>query len=282
MTLSVARAWNVLASFSVTREVLPSVSYSAGLVGLGMAGGASDSDGKVAIPFAGWSVQQSWLAWASAVALVLGLVLLGLRSTRLKGVERERDSAVDRAESAEAMARTARTAARRLSEIELHLMAEELRHFSSERTSLMIKTADGFVLAARWSANPTFNSQTRHAYPEGQGCLWRAWEKGQEVCTDLPDPRVNLETWVESQARWAIPADVATSMTMKSRTYAAFRIDSSSRGEGALGVIVFESEQVAGEDRDARLTLGQLQTAVKGKQGQRLRGLLEQLRQIGD
>jgi hypothetical protein len=169
--------------------------------------------------------------------------------------------------SAKELANRAQTAEAGLLQVmrgELVRLQEEAGYLSNERVSLFRCEGDCFVLVARRSLRPAFDeSLGREAYPLGQGCLGRAWDEATAEEPGLPEPGPDSgpprRGWLKEQDRlWRVPQATATSFTMRSQSYAAFRIQP---GERALGVIVFES------------TLSSVQASVSG--GARLLGVAE-------
>jgi len=257
--------------WSFIRDLWAELVAAFGTAGLGLAGGAVES-GKVAIPF-GFQISQPHLAWASTGVLLVGVIGVIWRRQRMVVLKREFE------ESSSRLRRT-ESAVSAFTRQELHFLSAKLGHSSSERISLFCKTDDAFMLIGRHSANPTYNSQPMQSYPTTEGCLGQAWREGTSEALGLPDPRTDLEGWVTAQQSLNLPRARALSLTMKSRSYVAFRIEPGNsrydrRAITPLGVIVFESEQVVGGA--TKLDPSELKKALKGVDGERIRSLLDQL-----
>jgi hypothetical protein len=126
---------------------------------------------------------------------------------------------------------------------ELRGIIDTLSLFSTGRANLFICKQDHFVLVGRYSPMAQFSrSVGRDAYPLGGGILGRAWSDGEAAAPDLPEPGpINLaphQAWLRAQARLGIDEAVATGFVMRSRCYAAIRLEYDRR---RLGVIVIES-----------------------------------------
>jgi hypothetical protein len=86
----------------------------------------------------------------------------------------------------------------------------------------------------------------RPRYRESEGVLGAAWNRGEAEELDLPAPGTGLEPtkgWLTRQQKMGVRDEDARSMTMKSRSYAAIRINYERR---LIGVIVVESESPRG------------------------------------
>jgi hypothetical protein len=212
------------------------------------------------------------LAWAGIAALVIAWFALFRQSRWVDGLEKGLASAEEKRTAAEG-------AVQALSKAELALLSEQLKYASSERISLFVKADSAFLLVARFSRNPAFNTQTGRLYPQNEGCLGSAWQVGFPGEDALPDAKTEPDQWVQQQAsRWRVSHQRASEMTMRSRTYLAFRIDRS-RGRDPLGVVIFESLDVPGSTQ-AVLSREPIESAIKKAEGQRIRALLEQMAEL--
>lgn len=145
-----------------------------------------------------------------------------------------------------------------LRQIREELMSlESLAHFfSSDRISLFRMDSDGFVLIGRRSRNPGFNhSRGRGRYPADEGVIARAWKLGAAEEKGLPSAGRKSEpskAWQQAQAkRWGVPEGVSARFEMRSEWYLAVRIE---ERDGALGVLLFESEVTPDEAKSAGAT----------------------------
>jgi hypothetical protein len=253
------------------RDWWPYVVNAVGFAGLGLTG-AADRQGHIVIPFAGWTLDKAPVAWVSAILAAIGFIGTISRGRKLTAVQRDLTRA-------EGQAATTERTVEALIRTELGLLSDSLKHFSTERVSLFLPVPDGFRLVARWSRAPGLLGTTRTIYPPNEGCLSSAWAAGSAAVTDLPDPLSDIEGWLAAQRQWGLSDETALSMTMRSRTYAAFRIEAAQPGKEALGVIVFESQLVPGGSA-AKLRESELRTAIQGGEAHRLRVYLEQMAQL--
>jgi hypothetical protein len=226
------------------------------------------------------------LPWSTLVLIVLGPLALGAavvaaRQTRrlvsLEGRNRDLEAHVD----------TADAAVLRLLRGELERLEALARHFSSQRVSLYRREEDQLVLVARRSRRPEFDeSLGRFCIPLDQGCVGKAWSEGSAYEPALPsagpDSGPPTKRWLLRQERLGVPQSVAAVFTMRSQTYAAFRIETR---EERLGVLVFEST-LSVEERSTAvgasptlLTMEELQGPVKDA-GERLCTLVQASRAL--
>lgn len=86
----------------------------------------------------------------------------------------------------------------------------------------------------------------RETYPIGAGILGKAWDNGEADDPELPDPgvvnRPPTRAWLSRQASHGIPDGVASNFVMRSRAYAAVRLEFDRR---RLGVLVIETDRPA-------------------------------------
>lgn len=237
----------------------------------------SDSTGRIRILSDSLTVDQEWVFYPGAVLLVLGTIYQAGRQKRLSGLEQE-------LARANRMAAAASEALETIERTELAILAATLKHVSNERISLFVRAGTGFRLVARYSANPAWVGQRfaeREIYPLGQGCLGKAWTDGESYRTDLPSPVDASEDWLRAQeTEFGVPREVAETISLKCRTYAAFRINAAERGRSPLGVLVFESQLVAAEANGRKLLLDELRPAVATNNLVRLRSMLQEFRTL--
>jgi hypothetical protein len=155
---------------------------------------------------------------------------------------------------------------------DLRILVDILQLFSSGRASLFLHKKDHFILVGRYSPMPAFRrSLGRVTYPDEQGCVARAWERGEAEDPDLPEAGpLNLppkKQWLQRQYQQQVPEEIASAFTMRSRSYAAIRLDFAQR---QLGVLVIENEQVTADTKpsiEAGGHLGGSLVALKGIAG---------------
>lgn len=135
---------------------------------------------------------------------------------------------------------------RRLLRQQLIPLGRKLGFYSSERLSLYLRQGPHLLLVGRFSANPAFEERSSDdlPWPIDQGVLGFAWRERQWSPGELTDPLSSYENWVAEQvSRCAISEQVARSLRMKARTYAAIRIENR-YGTDPLGVLIAESTRV--------------------------------------
>ncbi len=145
-----------------------------------------------------------------------------------------------------------------------------LGYKSTERISVMEYSNGGFVLVARFSANPDYCNIARKKYPPDFGVAGAALasEEGEAHELKLPDPEKDLDAYLAQQAeKWNVPKSEGRKLKMFSREYAAFTVTNRANSQ-VSGVIVFEST------RSGVLKLDELRKAAKSAEGQDIGNLL--------
>ncbi len=133
----------------------------------------------------------------------------------------------------------------------LQLLAEELEFSGKERVSVYRPGKNGFLLLGRYCSNPSYAGARRRLYESKAGCIAKAWTDGWYYRKDLPDPRQNLNLYVEVQHNdFDIPTVVSRAWTMKSRCYYAVRVNGHGAGKPGA-VLVLESTSPRGIRRPA-------------------------------
>lgn len=134
---------------------------------------------------------------------------------------------------------------------ELRILVTALELDSDGRANLFLCRDDHFILVGRYSPMPTFSrSIGRDRYPLEQGVLGEAWREGEAEDPDLPNPGpTNMPPhrgWLERQSRKGIDEPTASLFTMRSRSYAAIRLE---HDRHRLGVLVVEDTRPASETK---------------------------------
>jgi hypothetical protein len=214
------------------------------------------------------------------VLVIAGIVCAGLAAFEAGLRQRRLDKLAAEASKHELAASAGARAVLRLVFLELDALRHAAGHYSNERLSLFRCDGDHFTLVGRRSASPTWQATAgRTSYPLNEGCLGWAWRDGTAEEQGLPPPGPGKpwnERWIRAQRTWDIPEPTARSLTMPSRSYLAFRIETPER---AVGVLVFESLNSSTEAQQAgspaTLTLAQLDPLQRGASG-RLAHLLRE------
>lgn len=234
-----------------------------------------------------------WHPTSSDICFRLGCLALVAGSVFVVRRDRRRAYAAADAEQQRRRAAAAERSVVRLARDELRRIASALELLSSGRVSLFCAHDGHFDLVARFSANPSFDTGPgRDRYPLGEGVLACAWQQTHWFGPSLPaagtaEGHPNRQ-WLEAQRRsFKMPFDVSATMTMRSRTYAAQRIDAEDR---ALGVVVVEDvrplperaaeEGVSQAGNVSSLSDAAVAVALPPDVGRRLAILLEQTSNI--
>lgn len=187
------------------------------------------------------------LSWPITLIVLAGLTSFGgtiETSRRIRQLQREANRAVD----LEARARLAEGALIDLVCQELRMLLGALSLNSDGRPSLFAPCGDHFILVGRYSAMPRYRqSPGRPRYPLSAGILGSAWHKSEASEAELPDPGHSdspRKGWLARQLKLGVEETVATAFVMKSRSYAAIRLDDDHR---SLGVLVVECERPASQ-----------------------------------
>ena len=180
-----------------------------------------------------------WVFWTAVILGFLSLVFqIALqRPTYMDLSRREEKAGQESADKSEAIERSLTVLIRYLAD-HCSLAA------NSDRVSVYYHHDKQFVMLARWSQNPNFNSPGRGTYPVGQGAIGDAWDASSAVA-ELPGSRAR---WNQSREKnHGFPQGTAATITMHSQSIAAQRI---AINGAAAGVIVFEStiKQRASQD----------------------------------
>lgn len=134
-------------------------------------------------------------------------------------------------------------------ETQLSVLANDtLSLTDKERVSVYKHDGRAFVMLGRYSKNPEFCKRGRGTYPEGEGCIAKAWLAGEAVLDSLPDPQTEEGRYLEVLKNdWGIKKGVARDFTMKSRSFVAFALENHSPKR--IAVIVFESTNAGSLDK---------------------------------
>jgi len=100
------------------------------------------------------------------------------------------------------------------------------------------ENSDGkFIPCGRYSPNPELRKPGRTSYPDSQGCIAQGWQHGWHFDNGFPETNSRHKNYCHSQ--YGIPPNTHDSLKMKSRVYAALRLDDFSGNP--LAVMVIES-----------------------------------------
>lgn len=113
----------------------------------------------------------------------------------------------------------------------------------TDRVTLYKHNGKAFILLGRYSSNPSFQSNGRPIYADSEGCIGIAWRNNESIITELPDPHLEAHDYLKFQLGYYLQRETIQNLNMKSRSYAAFRIQEP-EGLNPLAVVVFESIRI--------------------------------------
>jgi hypothetical protein len=139
------------------------------------------------------------------------------------------------------------------------------------RISLYVHDKDHFMLLSRYSDNPEFSKVGRSIYPDSQGILGLAWQKGEYCADSFPDPSVEENLWIEMQKKRGGIKDenIPKHFKMKSREYFACALREPQE-KNKIAVLVLESTL------NKSLNLKKVRKLIKSPKGEVLNELLVQ------
>jgi hypothetical protein len=189
----------------------------------------------------------------SAWWLYLGIVffILGLAATiwsSVAGLEREKK--LTALEGSQQQLETLRTRYKRLFEHQLKLLADKLNLPRDVRVTVYeVVPGDRVlpsvcVMRARHSRHGLYKSSGRLGFLTYEGCVGVAASSTDYIIDDdYPDPQSDINSYnsyVNKQSKWHLKEQIVKGFTMKSRSYAAFRI-TDNLDMDTVAVVVFES-----------------------------------------
>ena len=176
---------------------------------LGLAGAATNDKGQIRIPVLNHQISKEPVAWTGFALLLLGAAAALRQSANNGALERQKAAAEAKAEAALSALTSAELALWNIAAFEIQAVSTQLKYLSAERISLFVQQDEGFVRVARYSANPLYNKQSRSTHPANEGCLGQAWAMKFAYATDLPDPKIDLEQWIQAQVNdWSFQRNV--------------------------------------------------------------------------
>jgi hypothetical protein len=111
----------------------------------------------------------------------------------------------------------------------------------NERISLYVHNKQsGFYIIGRYSHNPSLSEMDKtKQYSTKQGCLAKAWEKGNYFDNKFPDIKNFNHYYTYSENNYSIPKDRVKKIKMKSRLFYGLRI--MDQNDKSKAVIMIES-----------------------------------------
>lgn len=150
----------------------------------------------------------------------------------------------------------------------LKLLAENINFGDNERISVYKHDGSAFIMLGRYSSNPEFNKPGRAIYPDNQGCIGEAWRNGSVEAHSLP---LAFDLYCQKLSQtWRFEREVVSSFKMRSRSIAAYGINS--RSGRRVAVIVFESID------PKHLDTQKIESALNRSESQRISYLLGKMK----
>ena len=110
----------------------------------------------------------------------------------------------------------------------------------NERISLYKLDMHLFSCIGRYSDNEVFNAKPSLLYPNGEGCIFKAWQIGKIQDAGAPDSESNMADWISYHVeKFNFSEDVLKNIKMKSRSFYGFRLRNTQ--QKTIAVIIFES-----------------------------------------
>lgn len=173
------------------------------------------------------------LFWSGVGTSLVGLVVQVVRGPRYARLIRD-----------ERLAK-ARSAARSQSLVSildaaLRTFLEDLGVDTTTTRASVYRHRDGsFFLLARVSSSQALERRGRERYPDDQGAIGKAWDKGVSIVIDLPEDRAQWNR-ANEQDYGMDPMQVA-SIAMQARSLLGFRLELPAVPPERVGVLVVES-----------------------------------------
>lgn len=203
--------------------------------GLGWAGTFLLTTGAVLLAF---GTDHKWLFRTGIVVTAVGLVWQITAGPRLHNIMTAERESRQRALHRSATLRSILEAG------VLALMNELKVDFNEARVSVYRHKDDHFILLSRQSLSPVLKSRGRGRYPDTEGLIGRAWEKGEGVVVDLPE---NRDAWERMcVAEYDMEPKSVSGIAMQSKSLVGKRFDSDVRPKSPVGLIVIESTKKRG------------------------------------
>ena len=131
-----------------------------------------------------------------------------------------------------------------------------------------------FYMLGRYSEGPDFARRGRGVYPEKEGCIGQAWQNGEGLAEELPDPDFEGAEYARKMSEdWNIGGDAVNRMAMKSRLMFAKAIRDRTELH-RIAVVVFESTRIDG------FLVEDVRKFVEGNQGREMAHLIEVLQSL--
>ncbi len=220
-----------------------------------------------------------WCVWLvfviSAIVWLVGEICGWRHKDRLSKLKRQlNDSEASRIGLEDIVSQTSRDYFDLLRD-QLSILANDVFRFTDrERISVYKHDGKEFVMLGRYSKNPRFCQKGRGVYPDTEGCIAEAWNNGESMIEDLPDPTLQPEEYAKRlKDEWHINKQVVRSFKMQSRSYVAIAIEDGRQTR--IAVVVFESTCANGT-----LAKDQIKLLLDSHEGKRIAQFLDRMRSL--
>lgn len=196
----------------------------------------------------------AWPLWVGAALSVLGPIVSGWRARNYDDlVESERlltQRCSDLDESYGSLWDRHLEALQKLVDQALwRVYNEALDGENERRVSVYRHTGSGFSLVSRCSIQPAYRRKGRTVYPDDQGVIGLAWERGDAELDGLPDCAADSHAYFLALQQQGIERATAESMAMKSRHLIGIAL-LDSRKKARIGVLIAESTRPKDLDKE--------------------------------
>jgi len=137
-----------------------------------------------------------------------------------------------------------------------NLLAELRVDAARSRASVYRHGEGEFIMLARASTSQLLKRPGRGRYPDNEGIIGEAWDRGAALAFELPSTEAR---WRSKCTRdWGMSEESVAGIKMMSRSLVGVRIDADGSTRDPVGLIVVESLDplgISGEQADAITTL---------------------------
>ncbi len=110
--------------------------------------------------------------------------------------------------------------------------------------------ANQFVILGRYTPNPEHKKQRRRSYPETEGFIMKAWQEGELIVKNLPDPANKGKYYKAVSQISPIAREVVDAIRMKSRCFYGKAVRTKDTMT-SVAVVIVEGLDADGLDTDA-------------------------------
>lgn len=186
----------------------------------------------------GLGPDQAWAYWLGAVTSLGGAVWELWKGRRYAQLDASMEAAGTRALERSTSLNTILDSALRV------LMSDLSVDFASARVSVYRHLDDSFILLARVSQSLGLEKVGRARYPDSQGVIGLAWDRGANSRTMLPEGRSEWND--ECVKSYEMDSVTAAELTMHARSIVGRRVDTIAVHPRPIGLIIIESLRARG------------------------------------